>query len=65
MIETEDIQKEVSARVKNIIESSPNANLLITQLKKTIMSAVSKGGITVDESIDVAARMIVLAALVK
>lgn len=65
MIETEDIQAEVSKRVKGIIDSSPNINILVSQLKKTIMSAVGKNGITVDESIDVAARMIVLAALVK
>lgn len=65
MIDTNDIQKEVNERVQQIAESSPTVNILVTQLKKTIMTAVGKKGITVDDSIDVAAKMIVLAALVR
>ena len=65
MIETEDIKKEVSERVDEIVKDSPTLDKLVGQLKKLIMTAVSKKGITVDDSIEVAAKMIVLASLVK
>mgnify|MGYP007026716454 CR=1 FL=1 len=65
MIETEDIKKEVSERVDEIVKDSPTVDKLVGQLKKLIMTAVSKKGITVDDSIEVAAKMIVLASLVK
>ena len=65
MLETSDIEKEVSERVSKIANSSPTVEQIVSQLKKTILSAVGKKGITVDDSIDVAAKMIILASLVR
>ena len=65
MIDTTNITLLVEDRVKEVSKQNPNINELVSNLKSIIMNAVMKKGITVEDCIDVSAKMIVLASLVK
>lgn len=65
MIDTSDTMEMVTERVGKLAKNDHTVNSIVSQLKKTIMGAVSRKGISVEESIDVAAKMVILASLVK
>lgn len=65
MIDTSDTMEMVTERVDKLSKNDHTVNSIVSQLKKTIMGAVSRKGISVEESIDVAAKMVILASLVK
>ena len=65
MIDTTNITLLVEDRVTEVSKQNPNMNELVSNLKSIIMNAVMKKGITVEDCIDVSAKMIVLASLVK
>ena len=65
MIDTTNITLVVENRVTEVSKQNPNMNELVSNLKSIIMNAVMKKGITVEDCIDVSAKMIVLASLVK
>lgn len=65
MIDTSDTMEMVTERVGKLSKNDHTVNSIVSQLKKTIMGAVSRKGISVEESIDVAAKMVILASLVK
>lgn len=65
MIQTEEIFKLVQDEVDLIIKSEPTIDKLVGEMKKTIIVAMTKKGITVDDSINVSAKLIVLASMVK
>lgn len=65
MIDTTNITLLVEDRVTEISKQNPSMNELVSNLKSIIMNAVMKKGITVEDCIDVSAKMIVLASLVK
>ena len=65
MIQTEEIFKLVQDEVDLIIKSDPTIDKLVGEMKKTIIVAMTKKGITVDDSINVSAKLIVLASMVK
>ena len=65
MIDTTNITLLVEDRITEVSKQNPNMNELVSNLKSIIMNAVMKKGITVEDCIDVSAKMIVLASLVK
>lgn len=65
MIQTDEIFKLVQDEVDLIIKSDPTIDKLVGEMKKTIIVAMTKKGITVDDSINVSAKLIVLASMVK
>ena len=65
MIQTDEIFKLVQDEVDLIIKSEPTIDKLVGEMKKTIIVAMTKKGITVDDSINVSAKLIVLASMVK
>lgn len=64
MIKTDDVIELVKVEVDKLIEKEPTMNGLISDIKKSIMLAMTKKGITVDDSIGVSARLIILASMV-
>lgn len=64
MIKTDDVLELVKVEVDKLIEKEPTMNELIGDIKKSIMLAMTKKGITVDDSIGVSARLIILASMV-
>ena len=65
MIHTEEIFKLVHDEVDLIIKKEPTVEKLVSEMKKTIIVAMTKKGITVDDSINVSAKLIVLASMVR
>lgn len=65
MIKTDDIFDLVKSEVDNILEKEPTIDKLVSEMKKTVMLAMTKKGITVDDSISVSAKLIVLASMVR
>jgi hypothetical protein len=65
MIRTDDIFDMVQREVEVIIKKEPTIDGLVSEMKKTIISAMTKKGITVDDSIIVSAKLIVLASMVR
>lgn len=65
MNNTDEILKMVQDEISNIIKTNPSMNTLINDMKNTIIHAMTKRGITIDDSINVAAKLIVLASMVK
>lgn len=65
MIKTDDIFDLVKSEVDNILEKDPTIDRLVSEMKKTVMLAMTKKGITVDDSISVSAKLIVLASMVR
>lgn len=65
MIQTDEIFKLVQEEVNNIIGKEPTIDKLVGEMKKTVITAMTKKGITVDDSINVSAKLIVLASMVK
>lgn len=65
MNNTDEILKMVQDEISNIIKTNPSMNTLISDMKNTIIHAMTKRGITIDDSINVAAKLIVLASMVK
>lgn len=65
MIQTEEIFKLVQDEVDLIIKKEPTVEKLVSEMKKTIIVAMTKKGITVDDSINVSAKLIVLASMVR
>ena len=64
MIKTDDVLELVKIEVDKLIEKEPTMNGLIGDIKKSIMFAMTKKGITVEDSIGVSARLIILASMV-
>lgn len=65
MIKTDDIFKLVEEEVITILQREPTIDKLVSEMKKTVMTAMTKKGITVDDSISVSAKLIVLASMVR
>jgi hypothetical protein len=65
MIKTDDIFKLVEEEVITILQREPTIDKLVSEMKKTVMTAMTKKGITVDDSINVSAKLIVLASMVR
>jgi hypothetical protein len=65
MIQTDEIFKLVQEEVSSIIGKEPTIDKLVGEMKKTVITAMTKKGITVDDSINVSAKLIVLASMVK
>lgn len=65
MIKTDDIFDLVKSEVDTILEKDPTIDKLVSEMKKTVMLAMTKKGITVDDSISVSAKLIVLASMVR
>lgn len=65
MIQTDDIAQLVLTEVDTIVKREPTTERLVSEIKKTVISAMTKKGITVDDSISVSAKLIVLASLVR
>jgi hypothetical protein len=65
MIQTDEIFKLVQEEVSSIIGNEPTIDKLVGEMKKTVITAMTKKGITVDDSINVSAKLIVLASMVK
>lgn len=65
MIQTDEIFKLVQDEVNSIIGKEPTIDKLVGEMKKTVITAMTKKGITVDDSINVSAKLIVLASMVK
>lgn len=65
MIKTDEIFKLVQEEVDVIIQNEPTIDKLVGEMKKTVITAMTKKGITVDDSINVSAKLIVLASMVK
>lgn len=64
MIDTAKIQNRVAERVEAYAKGDINPQTLISQLKGTLISVAAKRGITIDESVDVAAKLIILASII-
>ena len=65
MIKTDDIFELVRDEVSAIIDKEPTIDKLVAEMKKTVIIAMTKKGITVDDSISVSAKLIVLASMVR
>lgn len=65
MIKTDEVFEMVQNEVVNVIQTQPTVEHLVGDMKKTIITAMTRKGITVDDSINVAAKLIVLAAMVR
>ena len=65
MIKTDDIFELVRDEVGAIIDKVPTIDKLVAEMKKTVITAMTKKGITVDDSISVSAKLIVLASMVR
>ena len=65
MIQTDEIFKLVQEEVSSIIGKEPTIDKLVGEMKKTVITAMTKKGITVDDSINVSAKLIVLASMVR
>ena len=65
MIKTDEIFKLVQEEVDVILQKEPTIDKLVGEMKKTVITAMTKKGITVDDSINVSAKLIVLASMVK
>jgi hypothetical protein len=65
MIKTDDIFKMVQDEVDTILQKEPTIDKLVGEMKKTVVTAMTKKGITVDDSINVSAKLIVLASMVR
>ena len=57
--------ENVTNRAQDILKYNPDAQSLVSQLKTTLLSVAAKRGISVQESIEVSAKLIVLASIVK
>ena len=60
-----DILKEVTDKAQELAKNNPDVQTLVSQLKGNLLHVAAKRGISVKESIDVSAKLIVLSALVK
>ena len=65
MIKTDEVFEMVQNEVVNVLQTQPTVEHLVSDMKKTIITAVTRKGITVDDSINVAAKLIVLASMVR
>lgn len=65
MIKTDEVFEMVQNEVVNVLQTQPTVEHLVGDMKKTIITAMTRKGITVDDSINVAAKLIVLAAMVR
>lgn len=65
MIKTDEIFKMVETEVSSILQREPTIETLVSEMKKTVLVAMTKKGITVDDSISVSAKLIVLASMVR
>lgn len=65
MIKTDEVFEMVQNEVVNVLQTQPTVEHLVCDMKKTIITAMTRKGITVDDSINVAAKLIVLAAMVR
>lgn len=65
MIKTDEVFEMVQNEVVNVLQTQPTVEQLVGDMKKTIITAMTRKGITVDDSINVAAKLIVLAAMVR
>jgi hypothetical protein len=65
MLKTDDIFEMVQDEVKLILKEEPSMETLIGDMKKIVMKAMTKKGITIDDSISVSAKLIVLSAMVR
>ena len=65
MIKTDEVFELVKNEVDNVLQTQPTIDHLVSDMKKTIITAMTKKGITVDDSINVAAKLIVLASMVR
>ena len=57
--------KMVETEVSSILQREPTIETLVSEMKKTVLVAMTKKGITVDDSISVSAKLIVLASMVR
>lgn len=65
MIKTDEVFEMVQNEVVNVLQTQPTVEHLVGDMKKTIITAMTRKGITVDDSINVAAKLIVLASMVR
>lgn len=65
MIKTDEVFELVKNEVDNVLQTQPTIDHLVSDMKKTIITAMTRKGITVDDSINVAAKLIVLASMVR
>ena len=65
MIETSDVVKSVIEEVDKIAKENVSVESLVSDIKRIVINAMTKRGITVDDSITVSAKLIVLASIVK
>ena len=65
MIKTDEVFEMVQNEVVNVLQNQPTVEQLVSEMKRTIITAMTRKGITVDDSINVAAKLIVLAAMVR
>lgn len=65
MLDITDTLKEVTERAQDIAKGNPDVQVLISQLKGNLLHVAAKRGISVKESIDVSAKLIVLSTLAK
>lgn len=65
MIKTDEVFEMVQNEVVNVLQTQPTVEHLVGDMKKIIITAMTRKGITVDDSINVAAKLIVLASMVR
>ena len=65
MIKTDEVFEMVQNEVVNVLQNQPTVEQLVSEMKRTIITAMTRKGITVDDSINVAAKLIVLASMVR
>ena len=65
MIKTDEVFEMVQNEVVNVLQNQPTVEQIVSEMKRTIITAMTRKGITVDDSINVAAKLIVLAAMVR
>ena len=65
MLKTDDIFELVREEVEILLKQEPSMEKLIGDMKTIIIRSMTKKGITVDDSVAVSAKLIVLSAMVK
>lgn len=65
MIETKEVFDLVREEVSSIVQGSPTMDRLIGEMKKMVVVAMTKRGLSVEEAVGIAAKLIVLASIVR
>lgn len=65
MIDTTAILNLVQEEVSQTLQREPTVQALVSDMKRMVLRAVTKNGLSVDEAVAIASKLVVLASMVR